>query len=792
MKRTLSILIVFIFGLLSTNAFAQSKGQTIKGVVVDKQSQQTLPGVLVSVNAVDTTKKAITDIDGIFHLNEIQSGRYDIQFTFSGYKTVLIPNVVVTAGKEVSLEVALEENIQDIKEVVVKAYKKNETINEMATVSARSFSTEEVNRFAGGRSDPSRMAANFAGVSSPDDSRNDLVIRGNSPSGVLWRIEGLNIPNPNHFSTIGTTGGPVSGINTNVLKNSDFFTSAFPSEYGNANAGVFDLGFRKGNSDKREHTFQIGALTGIEGMTEGPINKTKGSSYLVAYRYSFTGVAQAIGLPIGTAATPFYQDISFKFTSGTSKFGKFVLFGLGGKSHIFFDHDKIDSADLFANPSRDSYFQSSLGLVGLSHFIRVNDKSYFKTVIGATYSASNYDEDTINSQDQSVTRVIENTTSQLRYSLNTSYNVKVNSKLFLKFGLIDEILNLNLFYRNRTYTPDWIQIWDYKNSTSLLQAYGHVKYSFTNKWTLNAGLHSQYLVLNKSASIEPRIGLKFQINEKNALSLGYGMHSQMQPTDVYFYRTQLADGSYVETNKNLDFTRSMHYVLGYDLFPIKDWRVKTEVYFQQLYNVPVTALPSSYTMLNAGASFFPNENSYLENTGTGTNYGLELTIEKFFSKGYYGLATGSIYQSKFKGSDGIQHNTAFNGQYVYNILVGKEFKIGKEKRNRITLDFKMTQAGGRYFTPVDLAASQLLGQQVLKGDDYAFSERNPDFFRMDFKIGFVMNSKKRKIAQSIYFDIQNITNHKNVFAERYNPLTNTINTAYQIGFFPNFVYKIQF
>ncbi len=792
MKRTLSILIVFIFGLLSTNAFAQSKGQTIKGVVVDKQSQQTLPGVLVSVNAVDTTKKAITDIDGIFHLNEIQSGRYDIQFTFSGYKTVLIPNVVVTAGKEVSLEVALEENIQDIKEVVVKAYKKNETINEMATVSARSFSTEEVNRFAGGRSDPSRMAANFAGVSSPDDSRNDLVIRGNSPSGVLWRIEGLNIPNPNHFSTIGTTGGPVSGINTNVLKNSDFFTSAFPSEYGNANAGVFDLGFRKGNSDKREHTFQIGALTGIEGMTEGPINKTKGSSYLVAYRYSFTGVAQAIGLPIGTAATPFYQDISFKFTSGTSKFGKFVLFGLGGKSHIFFDHDKIDSADLFANPSRDSYFQSSLGLVGLSHFIRVNDKSYFKTVIGATYSASNYDEDTINSQDQSVTRVIENTTSQLRYSLNTSYNVKVNSKLFLKFGLIDEILNLNLFYRNRTYTPDWIQIWDYKNSTSLLQAYGHVKYSFTNKWTLNAGLHSQYLVLNKSASIEPRIGLKFQINEKNALSLGYGMHSQMQPTDVYFYRTQLADGSYVETNKNLDFTRSMHYVLGYDLFPIKDWRVKTEVYFQQLYNVPVTALPSSYTMLNAGASFFPNENSYLENTGTGTNYGLELTIEKFFSKGYYGLATGSFYQSKFKGSDGIEHNTAFNGQYVYNILVGKEFKIGKEKRNRITLDFKMTQAGGRYFTPVDLAASQLLGQQVLKGDDYAFSERNPDFFRMDFKIGYVMNSKKRKIAQSIYFDIQNITNHKNVFAERYNPLTNTINTAYQIGFFPNFVYKIQF
>ena len=152
---------------------------------------------------------------------------------------------------------------------------------------------EEVNRYAGGRSDPSRLAANFAGVSSPDDSRNDIVIRGNSPTGVLWRIEGLNVPNPNHFSTIGTTGGPFSAINTNVLKNSDFFTSAFPSEYGNANAGVFDLGFRSGNSDKREHTIQFGALTGLEAMTEGPINKSKGSSYLIAYRYSFTGIPRA-------------------------------------------------------------------------------------------------------------------------------------------------------------------------------------------------------------------------------------------------------------------------------------------------------------------------------------------------------------------------------------------------------------------------------------------------------------------------------------------------------------------
>jgi hypothetical protein len=197
-------------------------------------------------------------------------------------------------------------------------------------------------------------------------------------------------------------------------------------------------------------------------------------------------------------------------------------------------------------------------------------------------------------------------------------------------------------------------------------------------------------------------------------------------------------------------------------------------------------------MLNAGASFNPNEQGNLTNTGTGTNYGVELTIEKFFSKGYYGLITGTLYESKYKGSDKIERNTAFNGKFVYNVLVGKEFKFGKSKKNALSLDAKLTQAGGRYYTPVDLAASQMARQQILKGDDYAYSLRNTDFFRLDIKTGVTFNSSKRKISQSIFFDVQNVTNNKNVFAQRYNPVTNSINTAYQIGLFPNFIYKIQF
>ncbi len=770
----------------------QTSTQIIRGAIIDKQAQMNLPGANILIMNSNPLKGATSDANGKFKIADVPPGRYDLKISYLGYKEIVLSNIVVTAGKENVLDIGMEENVSSLNEVIISGSKKNETNNELVSVSGRSFSMEEVNRYAGGRSDPARLAANFAGVSSPDDSRNDIVIRGNSPTGVLWRIEGLNIPNPNHFSTVGTTGGPVSAINTNVLKNSDFFTSAFPSEYGNANAGVFDLGFRTGNSEKREHTFQLGALTGLEAMTEGPINKTKGSSYLLAYRYSFTGVAQAIGIPIGTAATPFYQDLSFKINGGDTKFGRFTFFGLGAKSKIDFLHTKIDSTDLFANPTKDSYFTSDIGLVGLKHFIKVTDRSYFNTVLGATYNGSNYLEDNIATDLKSLERYVENRTNQVHYSINTSFNSKITSKLFIKTGIISEVIRLVLDARAKDSLSKWNQYWDFKDNTMLHQAYVQAKYRFTDKLTLNAGVHAQFLALNNSNSVEPRIGLKYQLAEKHTISAGYGMHSQMQPTDVYFYRTHNADGTYELTNKDLGFTNSQHFVIGYDVLPLKDWRIKTEMYYQMLSNVPVTKTPGSYSMLNAGASFLPNDQANLKNSGTGKNYGTELTIEKFFSKNYYVLLTGTLYESKYKGSDKLERNTAFNGNYVYNILAGKDFKVGKEKRNVISIGVKMTQAGGRYYTPVDLAASQIAKNQILQGDDKAFSERNPDFFRLDIKTGYTFNSKTKKLSQSIYFDIQNITNNKNVFAQRYNPVTNKVNTAYQIGFFPNFVYKIQF
>jgi hypothetical protein len=350
---------------------------------------------------------------------------------------------------------------------------------------------------------------------------------------------------------------------------------------------------------------------------------------------------------------------------------------------------------------------------------------------------------------------------------------------------------LNLFYKTKERIDDnYNQIWDYNSSTNLAQAFAHLKYNFTEKLTMNAGVHSQMFFLNNSASIEPRLGLIFNATNKSSFNFGYGLHSQMQPINVYFLQSIDTSGNTVYNNKDLDFTKSHHFVLGYNIQPFNNWRIKTEVYYQSIYNVPVNTFSSSYSMLNTGSTFKTDLQDNLTNNGTGKNYGIELTIEKFFSKGYYGLFTSSLYSSKYTGSDGVERNTAFNGKYVFNILTGKEWKVGGKKRNKFSTDIKFTNAGGRAFTPIDLTTSNLTGREQLSTN--AYSDYYDNYYRLDIKAGYNLNSSKRKISQTFSLDLQNVTNHKNVFSQSYDDRSQSISTTYQLGFFPNVVYKLQF
>nr|MBP8917628.1 carboxypeptidase-like regulatory domain-containing protein [Chitinophagales bacterium] len=245
--------------LLTITMYGQNLTQTVRGQVIDNQSKTTLPGVNIIVLDVNPVIGAVSDMDGYFVIENVPIGRISIQATYVGYEPFIANNLELTSGKELMLNFEMAEQVVKMEEVVIKASDdKIETNNEMTTVSARQFTIEESMRYAGARNDVSRMAQNFAGVRGANDAVNDIIIRGNSPVGLLWRLEGIDIPNPNHFGDFGSTGGPVSMLNNNVLANSDFLTGAFPAEYGNGISGVFDLKMRNGNYEKHEFLGQVG------------------------------------------------------------------------------------------------------------------------------------------------------------------------------------------------------------------------------------------------------------------------------------------------------------------------------------------------------------------------------------------------------------------------------------------------------------------------------------------------------------------------------------------------------
>nr|WP_299344702.1 TonB-dependent receptor [Allomuricauda sp.] len=792
--------IVFIIALLFAS-FAEAQTGIIKGVVVDKQSESPLEGATIELLNTEIATGVITDFDGRFTIIDVPVGRQAIRVSYIGYESTTIPNIVVTTGKDVSLNISLLESFNQLDEVVLTTETtKDRPLNKAATVSARQFGLEEVTRFSGGRSDVGRLAANFAGVSTPDDSRNDIVVRGNSPVGLLWRVEGIPIPNPNHFAAFGTTGGPVSAINPNMLKNSDFITSAFPAEYGNALGGVFDLGFRKGNVDDYEYTAQAGAFTGIEATAEGPMGKNNGS-FLIAARYSLVGL---IGAGAGGASTavPNYTDVSFNLNFGKGKLGNFSLFGILATSDIEFLGDEIDENDLFASEDEDLFVESRFGVLGLKHQVSFGDNSYLRTILGGSLSQSQINSDRYFNLDTPEERVIpffDTDDLESRLTVSTLFNSKISNRVTLRTGVLLENFGLESVLRDREEQPDndgdgdpdLTVFRDIDESFAIVQPYIQGRFRLTEKLTLNTGLHSVYSSLNEQFVFEPRAGVKYNLTNSQSLSFGYGLHHQPAPLPLLFLNENV-NGQEVQTNRDLDFVRSMHYVLGYDIKIAPSWRGKVEVYYQDIDNAAVESFPSSYSSLTEGADFaFDNDRVSLVNEGTGFNRGIEFTLEKFFSKGYYGLLTGSFFESRYEGSDGIERNTPFNNGYVVNFLTGREFKIGVSGRNVFFVDTRLATSGGQYFTPIDLEASQFAGFEVQR-EDLAFSERFDDYFRWDVKFGIRLNSKEKKRSHQFYVDLQNVTNNENAFVRRYNRLTNSVDQVDQIGFFPDFGYKFQF
>ncbi|MES2680940.1 MAG: TonB-dependent receptor [Bacteroidota bacterium] len=788
MSTTLKSAILVIVLFFTQQVNSQTLFQTVRGTVVDKISQTPIPGAVVQlINAVPANA-VTTNENGVFKLNNVPIGKQSLKINFIGYKEITQSNIVVNSGKEVVLSIGMEENIIQGEEVVVLAkFEKNKPLNDMSAVSTRAFSVEETQKFAAAVNDPARMATSFAGVVQTGDGNNNISIRGNSPNGLLWRMEGVEIPNPNHFSNVGTSGGGISILSAQLLNNSDFSTGAFAAEYGNALSGVFDLKLRKGNNEKREYTMQAGIL-GLDVSTEGPFKKGKDGSYVVNYRYSTLDILSKIGVPIFGDASTTYQDLTFNIALPTKKAGTFGLFGFGGLSSqsVAAKKDSTTWKD-DGQKQLNQKFISNTGAMGLTHTLLFKNQSYLKTALVLSGTQNGFVVGKLNSDYNNI-KQYQQTFNQNKITLSSTYTQKLNSRSSIRTGYIFNLLAYSLNLKDISDTIALVDKIDVKGSTQTAQGFFQWNYKLSPKVTSNVGLHYYQLLLNNSNSLEPRASLKYELSQNHNLSVGYGMHSQLQPIGVYFARDNQSDGTYTQPNKNLGLSKAHHFVLGYDWNINSFSHIKTEVYYQHLFNIPVSAdKTNTYSILNATDGYNTDK---LTNKGLGRNYGLELTYERFLHKNLYYLLSASLYDSKYQASNGNWYNTRFNTNFASSFTIGKEWTLSDKRKNRVIgVNLKSLFVGGVRYTPIDLAASLAAGTEKYSDKD-VFEKQNPSYYRLDVRISCKRNYKK--LTSTLALDIQNTTNHKNIGGQYFDPNTGDVKYWYQASLIPILSYKVEF
>lgn len=790
MRRHVLLWIFLTFVNLTVHS--QTITQTLKGVVSDKETGRPLTGANILILNTDPPSGTSTNSEGKFRLNAA-IGRISVKVTFLGYEDFFINNILIASGKEIYIPVELQEKVIQTGVVTIRPGDSGKSsLNPMATASATTIRTKDAMRYAAGFYDPSRIVNAFAGISNANnDYSNDIVIRGNSSRGLLWRLEGIEIPNPNHFSDgQGGSGGAFSAITSNVIDNFDFFTGAFPAEYGNAFSGVMDLNLRKGNSDKREYAFQTGMI-GAEISMEGPFTKRSDASYLFNARYTsfkFLSDLKIIDLE-ETNVAPSTRDLVFNINLPLRNAGTINFFGLLASNRIGKTVVRDTSSwETLSDRWEEMGLQSS-GTFGAKYLYTMPDsKTYLKSVIAySSYSDSWYEGYVDSSYIRTNSYSSDYRYPSLRYSILVNH--KLNPRNIFRSGINLNFLSGTMSDYRLNSAAGYDTLLDPSARGNLYQGYFQWKYRSASNFEFIAGLHFMRFSLNDQSCLEPRIGIRWQMAPGNVFLAGFGLHSRTESLAVYNALIRDKTGIRSLLNNDLELSKSLHWVAGLDLMMTPDTRFRIEGYIQYLFNIPiVNKITSQYSTINAAERL---TDAVLENAGTGMNNGIEVTFEKTFSRNYYFLITGSIMDSWYRAGDKRRYNTYYNTRYISNIIGGKDFPVGKNKINSIGINSRLILRGGYRYTPVNEYQS-LKSKRIVYDNYQSYKNQLPDFIRFDTGINFRKNHQE--YSWILMLDIQNATGRRNIFRRRFSFENGRIisNDILSLGMIPVFNFRVEF
>lgn len=768
--------------LMNQTLLSQNITQIVRGKVMEEGSYQAIPGATVIILGSEPLKGSITDINGNFRLEGVPIGRLNLRISYLGYEPAILNNLLVSSTKELVLEVRLIPSTFEMEPVTIKAeVAKDQALNSMSIISARQLSVEESRRYAGGMDDPARLASVFAGVAS-DMSGNGISIRGNAPKGLLWSLEDVQIPNPNHFANVTAMGGGAfTALSSQLLANSDFYTSAFPAEYGNALSGVFDLRMRNGNSEHHEHTFQAGLL-GLDFASEGPMGLKKGESYLINYRYSTFSILGPI-LP-EDAGKIRYQDISFKLYLPVAKAGVFTLWGLGSSDVSGSEAVRDSSKWKYLTDKEKTVNEVRFAALGLAHKNTWGKKVYSSSTIAYTTDELIWNTDRLDNElNLQPYQRIE--AKNARFVLSSKWNIKWSPTHLSRSCVTAEQVSYSFLLKHMEAGKGIVGLIDEDGRTWLYQASTQSHIQLSAKLRLNAGLHYQYFALNRAQVIEPRAGISWKLQQGQQLTLGYGQHSQTEPLPVYLLNLQNENGAY-KPNLGLSFSKAHHLVLAYDIRINEFLRFKAEPYIQWLYDIP-TSEDGLYSLQNMELDWFVNR--ALLNRGKGRNIGVDLTVERFMNQGFYYLFTATIFDSKYQDMEGSWHNSRFNKRYIANILFGKEWAVGRSKQNLLGASLRLNLQGGNWRTPLDEEAS-LEAQEIIEDESRMFTAQEPNVVHLDLSINYRKNREKWSGVWSL--QMINILGAKEFYGYQINIQRGQIEEEQEVIILPNLSYKIEF
>ncbi len=799
MKKRMNLILATI---LTICGGVSIQAQTVRGTVTDAISGEKLIGATVKV--VETGTGSVVDLEGNFRIDIPQSGRYTLETSYVGYEPNVMKEVLVAGVKEVVIDIQLRENNTELTEVVVRPrVNKEATVNPAVLTGGVMLSMEEASRFAGGYNDPARLVMSFAGISGEADG-SGLSIHGNAPERMQYRIEGVEVFTPNHFNDTWNAGyGLVSALNSNVIGNSDFFTSTFNANYNNALSGVFDVKMRTGNNSKHENILQIGTVS--EELTlEGPISRKSNSSYIVNYRYGFTSLVDKLNLIDTDGAHVDFQDFSAKLMFPTKRAGTFSVFGLG-----FYDtswDERMNLEDTHsAYDASDNDAKLAQLLAGVSHKIHLGNKWTWRTTAaynmqhlkndiyyyGLERSAEGFISQPLAYEEPerkylfSIQKVNED-----RLLFNTELSKQVTDRWLIQLGGEYSHRFFNLAYKSvdQLYAPvsTMHEYTKMKDDTGLANIFCQNLVRVSNYFSLSAGIAGNYFLLSKDFSVEPRASLKWDPDEKNSFSMGYGLHSMIEKLDAYFYRN--ADGNLA--NKDLGLTKAHHLHATYVHKLNSNLTLRMNAYYEYGFDTPVGIDGSTYCVTNR---YFFYTDEPLVNKGNTRNYGGDITLEHYMNRGFFGQTNFSLYKSQYRGVDKVWRNQLYDRGFMFKILGGKEWMIGK---NMLNVSVKYSIQGGLRYTPIDVEqmraniAAGIIDDNPIYKDNEAFSQRFDPSGIVDLTISYKIN--RRHVSHTFAFEGLNILQTETPLYQRFDLGTLDVRTDKSGLSLPNIFYRLDF